>query len=646
MGVLDFLQQLEKNVVHNNPTSPTSLTSRRELTVVHNNLPAKRKVLLPEELPADTRALAMERLKFVRLVQAKKKANRLTDPEACDYVAINYYQEFPLLLQGGKGGKSALHYNNYRNWNKRISSLTEEDSAIQALCDNYARGVRERKGDKRFWELFFAMYLNANKLHITRAYALTCARIRKEHKDMCVPSLTQARYQANLIPEDQLILAREGEEAWRNKCCDFIQRSWADVAAGECVIGDSRTFDTRVRVWDEDKEKWIAVRPTIAGLMDGRSWYLAAYWITAEPVNANTLIDTLRLYLRATDGVPPPIVYFDNGKDYCASGFSTPFDAEGYQHSIFKELGIRLLNSLAYNARAKTIERAFRDMMQQFDKMFPDYLGSKPAERTLGAAYYDNHPEELPTLGQFCDIFASWLTSYHETPKGGSIHGGRSPKEIWESRKDNGREKLSPEFLYRAFLRPEGIRQVGRGPAIKWNNELYYSGNLQWGKKVLVKTDSMDPTHIVCFTLDGRLIGEAKTRKAIHALSASHEAIKELMAKQRRQLKEARTAIHDLSGSLHLVSPLELLMSTGENLIGVKKGEVNSVKGPAHHYEHFQLPGVIEEAEEKEIMEAIKPDKSDQSDLSYQSYQSDQSDLSDVYNFIHKKQQGENDDEF
>ena len=112
------------------------------------------------------------------------------------------------------------------------------------------------------------------------------------------------------------------------------------------------------------------------------------------------------------------------------------------------------------------------------------------------------------------------------------------------------------------------------------------------------------------------------------------------MAKQRKQLKEARTAIADLSGNMHIYSPLELLMTTGENLIGTKAGEVTKVKGTSHHYEHFTLPGVIEEAEEKEIMEANeKPDKPDLSDLA------DGADLSDIYNFIHKKQ-GENDDEF
>ena len=598
MGVLDFLKTMK---------SPAGAPVSRNLPVAAEraaavvNAPAA--VTVPaaanlpasvDELPAEVRAVAMERLTFVRLVRARKSACRCTDREAAEYVALNHVHEFPALCSAGHGGATALHYNNYRNWNRRIQGQANEEMILRSLCDNYVRGMQERRGDKRFWELFFAMYLNLNRLPVTVAYSRACARMRQEYKEIPVPSLQQVRYQVNRLPPDTVILAREGEEAFRNKCGDFIRRDWLDVAPGECVIGDSRTFDTRVRVWNDEQQKWQAVRPTIAALMDGRSWYIAAYWITAEPVNSQTLIDTLRLYLRATGGVPPPIVYFDNGKDYCAQGFATDFDAEGYPHSIFRELGIRLLNSLAYNARAKTIERAFRDMMQQFDKMFPDYLGSRPGQRNQAADYYDGHAEELPSLEQFCQIFGAWLQEYHNQPKGGAIHRGRSPREIWESRSRAGREPLSAERLKMAFLKPEAVRTVGRGPSVKLDNEFYYCDKLTWGTKVLVKTDTLDHGHVMCFTLDGAFIGEARTRAAIHALAGGKDEIRLMMARQRRQLKEARTCLADLTGGKHLYSPLELLLS-GTDAVGVKAADqITSVKGAAHHYEHHQIPGVID----------------------------------------------------
>lgn len=653
MGVLDFLSKLQSVGAPSSKNLPAAGSSAAAVNApVAAVIPAANLPASAEELPAKIRATAMERLMFVRLTLARKAASGCTDREAAEYVAANHVQEFPILRVAGHGGATALHYNNFRNWRARIKGISTEDSILRALCDNYTRGIKPRHGDQRFWEIFFAMFLNLNHLPVTVAYKRACQRMRQEAKDIPVPSLRQARYQVDHLAPDTVILAREGEEAWRNKCCDFIRRDWLEVSPGECIIGDSRTFDTRVRVWNNDQQKWQAVRPTIAALMDGRSWYIPAYWITAEPVNCQTLIDTLRLYLRATGGIPPAIVYFDNGKDYCAQGFATDFEAEGYQHSIFRELGIRLLNSLAYNARAKTIERAFRDMMQQFDKMFPDYLGSRPGQRNQAADYYDNHPEELPSLDQFCQIFASWLNEYHNTPKGGSIHRGRSPREIWESGSRAGRVPLSPERLKMAFLKPEAVRTVGRGPSVKWDNELYYSDSLKWGTRVLIKSDTLDRDHVMCYTIDGAFIAEARTRASIHALAGSEDDIKALMRRQRHQLKEARTCLDSLTGGKHLYSPLELLLADPD-AVGITAGEISSVKGAAHHYEHHSLPGVIDPAvlpEPEQEQDRIPAEEYDpeiaeaaSSILQKTIPEEHEDDLSDIHNFIttHKKEEGD-----
>lgn len=601
------------------------------------------------DLPAKTRSLAMEKLSFVRLVQARKRNFPCTEREACEYVALNYCHQFPMLRSGGKKGESALNYSNYRNFKRKIKGMTGQEQILLALCDNYARGMRPRKGDERFWQLFYANYLTLNHLPVTVAYDNACARMRKEDKTVVVPSMAQVRYQVDHLPQDQVILARYGEEAYKNQCCDFIRRDWSQVYPGECIVGDSRDFDTRVRVWNEETQCWKGARPTIAALMDARSWYIAAYWITAEPVNASTLIDTMRLYLHATDGVPPAVVYFDNGKDYCAQGFSTDLEVEGgHKHSIFREMGIRLLNSLAYNARAKTIERAFRDMMHQFDKFFPDYLGSKPGQRTMAADYYEKCPEELPSLQQFCEIFDGWLKKYHNTPKNGGIHQGKTPAELWSMRNRSARPALTPDQLKMAFFKSEAVRTVGRGPSVKWNNTFYYCENLSWGQKVLIKSDTLDSEHLLCCKLDGSLIGEARTRTAIHAIAGSTDDVKSMMQRQRRQLKEAQTAITDLTGNLHIYSPLELLMGSDLTENALPSGAVRSVKGPSHHYVHHQLEGVIRKEPPLPFTQKDELDFSIEELADVQVKKEipvEQEDLTDVYNFIHKKQGEENDEE-
>ena len=582
MGLLDLVKKPSGSVGQVRPVA------RAEVSTVVRKV---RQPIAVAELPAASRAKAAERLRFVRLVQLAKKENRLTDPDAVALVAATRAADFPILVRAGKNGTSALIYNNYRNWGRAIRECANDADALELLADNYAKGRQPLKGDHLFWEYFHAFYLNLNCLKLSAAYRMAVDKMRIIDPKCKVPSLAAARYDIANMDMMTIIMAREGETAARNMCVDFIQRDWSGIAAGFCVIGDSRTFDTRVRVWDDAAQKWRAVRPTIAALIDARSWYFAAYWITTEPVNSDTLINTLALYCHNTGGEPPAVAYFDNGKDYCAQGFSTPLEVEGYQHSIFQELGIRLQNATPYNGRAKTIERAFRDIMQQFDKMFPDYLGSTPAGRNAAADWFDSHAEELPSLEQFCELFDNYINNYHNTPKLGKIHAGKSPLELWKTREC--RQVYSKEQLQFAFLKPEGVRLVKRGPAVSFDNTFYYCDSVAVGEKVLVKSDPMNPTHIYLFTFDGILRGEARTRAAISALaSEDQDVLKALISRQRKQLADARTTLHQLTGGREQVSPLELLLApvdANPRLLGTR----SSVKGPSHTFRRLEMPGVI-----------------------------------------------------
>ena len=610
MGLFDLIKKTGKTAGQVGPTAAKAMVGRHageigKPVAVNSN---GRKAVDAAVLPAEARAKAWERLRFVRAVQEVKKSHRLSEKEAAEFVAATRTEEFPLLRSAGKGGKSALIYNNFRNWKRDITEAVDDESALDLLCDGYARGRKPLKGEQIFWKYFHAFYLNLNKLDLSAAYRMAVEKMRFEGIEGVIPTINQARYDIAHMDLKTVVMAREGETAARNMCVDFIQRDWSEVPAGYCIIGDSRTFDTRVRVFDDAAQKWRAVRPTVAALIDSRSWYFTAYWITTEPVNTNTLINTLALYCVNSGGQLPAVAYFDNGKDYCAQGFSTPFTAEGHEHSIFKELGIRLQNATAYNGRAKTIERAFRDIMKNFDKMFPDYLGSTPAERNAAADWFDGHAEELPSLQQFCTLFDQFISTYHNTPKNGRIHAGKTPAELWGQRE--ARPVMSPEQLKFAFLKPEAVRTVGRGPAVSFNNTLYYSDAVNVGEKVLVKSDHLNPTHVYLFTLDGRLKGEACTRDAIKALAGedSQEQLKALIARQRKQLAEARTTLHNLTGGREQISPIELMLAPLDakpRLLGTRQ----SVKGPSHTFRRMAIPGVItapqlefqEDAKEKQL---------------------------------------------
>ena len=151
-----------------------------------------------------------------------------------------------------------------------------------------------------------------------------------------------------------------------------------------------------------------------------------------------------------------------------------------------------------------------------------------------------------------------------------------------------------------AFYKPEAVRSVGRGPAVSWNKKIFYSDSLRWGEKVLVKSDSMDPDHVLCFRTDGAFLCEARTRDRIRALALDDEVarkqISDSIARQRRQIRDAFTMLDDLTGGRHLASPLELLLAPDGSEI-VSGETIRKVKGASHRYTHHMIPGTIEPPE-------------------------------------------------
>jgi hypothetical protein len=555
-------------------------------------LPAavSRQVVPAEKLPAKARAKADERHRFIQLVQAVSRDEQLPLPKAAQVVAQRYSDSFAILTTSGKNGVSALTYDNYRRWNSLLKGRKGKD-ARDVLADSYRRGIQEPRGDGRFWKYLYSAYLSENRLAATVAYDVAVKRLRLDDPEIVPPTLHQARYRLNQLDADIRILGRFGESALKNKCLYSIVRDWSGIQPGELVVGDNRTFDTRIRIFDEDKQKWVAVRPNICALIDARSWYVAAWTISPAPIGAVDIVNTLAIYVGLYGTPPTRGAYFDNGKDFCAQGFSTPLvTPDGYRHSIFNELGMSLTNSIAYNAQAKTVERVFCDQMNQFDKLFADYLGSKADQRTMAAAYFDQHPEELPSLDQFMQAFIRWLDQWHNKPKKGHIHKGETPAEIW-SRRPRPESRLSEQQYRMAFAMPVGVRKVGRGPAVSVNKVLYYCDELKLEQTVLVKRDIVKPEILHLYSTDGAFIGFGEAWKPMNAMAESpeeRERLGRLIARRRRQEKAVKTALKMKTGGMHVISAIELLTAPPDAQL-LKMGEIGSVKGSSHRYVRYEL---------------------------------------------------------
>lgn len=564
-------------------------------------------------LPVEDRRRALEKLEYCRMVYSARSESGKSLQEACEIVAIKFQDRFQELVKRGKGGRSALNYDNCRHWIGRLGKMKDGSpdwQNVDALCDLYARGEKPRRGDEAFWKLFYSFYLNRNQLPISESYRLAAAKVRKENSFAIIPSEQQVRYQVQKLDQAALLLARFGEEAVKNKFIDYNRRDWSEVVPGECYISDHRQFDTPIKFWDENENCWKATRPWICAMMDAKSWYVVGWIITINSPNSGIVQDALAMAIINNGMVPPAGMYNDNGADFLAQGLATPIEIEGHKHSIFEELGIWLVKSLPYNGRAKTVERFFQGVATTFDKYFAGYLGNKPSLRPDVSGFFYKNPQFLPSLDQFCQLWAGWLEEYHRIPKDGKIHGGKSPLELWESRKPE-RATLDAKRLFMAMLRPEAaLRQVHRGPCIQVDKKEYFSGDL-WpyhgrGKKLLIKKDIHDDERVFAFEADGKLVCECRTREKTKALALGDENVRKQisdgMKNQRGQIKSCYTYIQNLTGQNHLVSPMEIFLSEGVEFKIEKAGERSSVKGASHRFKHYRIEcgmqNGLEEADE------------------------------------------------
>lgn len=561
------------------------------------NLPAvcekQSTAMVLQSLPEGVRKKAQERLNFVASVFDLNQRTRKPFADCCLIVSIQSAEYYPILLSAGKNGTSALTYNNFRHWCAQLGRDPKGNinlSNASALCDNYARGDRPAFGDPYFYKIFNAIYLSLNRMSAAESYKQAIKKVRAEYPLAIIPSYDQVKRQVKKLPPDTVALARYGEEAYKAKFMDYIRRDWDTLAPGEVLIGDNRTLDIFIRIPDDSAAcGWRAVRPSICALIDARTWVPMGWQITADPVNGNLVAETLSLAIRNNGNRPPKVVYFDNGKDFNAQGFATDAIVDGQPHSIFRELGIRLLNAEAYNARGKTVERFFKDMMAWFDKQFPAYLGSRPGDRPANAAWHQDHPDmQLHSLRQVSEDFAEWLADYIQRPKTGNIHKGLSPAQLWQ-RTDLPQlttVPLSDEQLYFAMLKPEnGSRRVHRGPAVSLRKIEYYHEKLrEFGNNpVMLKVDRNDLTHVYAYKADGTLVCECRTRERLNAIYAGKEELGKFIAIQRRQLRAAYTALNQLTDGLHVLSAAEIqLIDAGSRIVNL--GKRQSVKGSEHNY--------------------------------------------------------------
>ena len=445
----------------------------------------------------------------------------------------------------------------------------------KAVRENNMAGLTDKRGKWRkgtsdihetVWQAFLYYYLDEGQHTIQKCLEYTKMWIREKQPELYtdIPSYSSFYRRLNRdIPEGVKVLGREGHKAYNDRCAPYIRRIYEDIASNEWWIADNHTFD--VIVVDKNGKQH---RPYLTAFMDARSGILTGYYITYNPSSEATLIALRKGILEY--GIPDNI-YVDNGREFLT------FDIGGLGHrrkkpkngeerfeppGVFKRLGINMTNAIVRNAKAKIIERRFRDVKDSLSRLFDTYTGGsvveKP-ERLKGVLKKD----EIYSDDEFQEYVEAVIDYYFNLQP----YHGAVPADHGKLKMDVFNEHLikkrtaTAEALNLMLMRSSRAQTVGRrgvhldiagGRIDYWNDDFVH---LMLGKKVYFRYD-LEDRYIMTVPADN---------EAVLSYNASREDVKAAMAKTRRLEKVAKEYIeHAVLADCDKVTAMELVLKEAQ----------------------------------------------------------------------------------
>lgn len=435
----------------------------------------------------------------------------------------------------------------------------------KAVRENNMKGLVDMRGkwrkrksdiDDTVWQAFLYYYLSQNQYPVSRCLEYTKLWARERRPDLydSIPSHSAFRRRLKQeLADCTKALARKGEKAFDDKYGPYIRRIYLNMESNDYWIADNHTFD--VIVVDKDGKQH---RPYLTAFMDARSGIFTGYYITYNPSSQATLYALRRGIIKY--GIPRHI-YVDNGREFLTS------DVGGLGHrrkgkkqegvelaeppGVFKRLGIEMTNAIVCNAKAKTIERRFRDVKDHLSRLFDSYTGGNVLEK----------PEQLKkvlksgqiyTDEEFQGIIETLIEGYfNQQPYDGEVTAdkGKTRMEVYNQHIGKRREAPKKD-LYLMMLRTTRPQKVGRlgvtvsvaGTKIPyWNDDLL---QLQ-GKSVYVRYDPDDLSSVRVYDTEDRfLMAVEMNERTRMEYGADQEAIKEGI-RATKSFKKAQKALID-----------------------------------------------------------------------------------------------------
>ena len=270
-------------------------------------------------------------------------------------------------------------------------------------------------------QILLTLLLHPSRYNYGKAIKLTKEILKKRGYEQLPCDLSFKRYAENFRKNNyaEWVLRREGMKAYHDKVEPYIERDISKIEVGDVIVADGHVLNFQVI----NPFTGRPTRATLVGFLDWKSTALVGYEIMMTE-STQCIASALRNAI-INLGLIPKVVYQDNGKAFKSRFFQNVDFEEDLFNGVYANLNMHSVFAKPYNARAKVIERFFREFQEELEKGMPSYIGTsiedKPAWLKRGEKLHaewhkkltDNH---IPTVAEASKYINSWIEFHNNQP--------------------------------------------------------------------------------------------------------------------------------------------------------------------------------------------------------------------------------------
>ncbi len=411
-----------------------------------------------------------------------------------------------------------------------------------ALADGRGKHENHRKAvPDTVWEIFEYYYLDEARPAVRECIRLTELELRHIEKESLLPLSSESTFAREIerrIEVSVLKYFRFGEKAYKDQCAPYIKRLYTDLNSNDIWVCDNHTFD----IFVDDGEHKKPIRVYLTAFLDVRSRKMMGWYVTDAPCSDATL-QALRRGIERY-GIPKRILS-DNGREFLTHdiggrGFrKNGRKEEHYIPTILDNLQIEFRTAMVRNAKAKIIERAFREVKECFSKLFEGYTGGNIMERPERLKALEKKASNFTPYSDFeryVDVYLEGWFNYQAHT--GSGMKGKTRNQVYQENLYELRTATQEE-LNLMMMRNSRMQKVKRNGLVLrlygteidfWSEELWRS---HLGESVYFRYNPDSLYEVRVYDEQDRFLCTAQQRTAL-SYFASKEQVGEQMREQRR----------------------------------------------------------------------------------------------------------------